>query len=331
MLLYTMNCFKITACALCLSLFAACAKNNDDPYRDGRIHIAAMNGPTMMGLGQLYNAVSNDQYSKYTFTKESTPDAVVAGLANGTFDAACLPANTAAIIFNTGNIDVKVAAINIFNALYVVQKAGTPAIAGIADLSGKTVYVTSQGSTPDVALRHLLAKNNIDNVRFEFEVEGSTIAAGIKVANSKYDYALLPQPAATVATTGPGAAVEAFNLSDEWEKYNPESGIVTAVLVVRAAYLKNNRAAFEKFLEDYRQSVEFVTDVNNLDMAAGYVVDMGIVPALPLARTALPKCGIAYIDSIRMRNILSEFFQALYEQNPRSIGGRLPADNFYYE
>jgi NitT/TauT family transport system substrate-binding protein len=321
----------IIAGALCLSLFAACAPNNDDPYKDGRIHVAAMNGPTMMGLGELYNAESNNPDSKYTFTKLATPDAVVAGLANGTFDAACLPANNAAIIFNTGNIGVQVAAINMLNVLCVVQKAGTSAIASIADFSGKTVYLTSQGSTPDVALRYLLAQNNINDVRLEFETEGSTIAAGIKVANSKYDYALLPHPAATVAITGPGAATEAFNLSDEWKKYHPDSDIITAVLVVRTAYLKNNRVTFAKFLEEYRQSIAFVTDDGNLDTAAGYVVDMGIVPALPLAKAALPKCGITYIDATDMRSILTDFYQVLYDQNPRSIGGKLPMDNFYYE
>ena len=326
-----MNRFYITACILCLSLFPACVQDNDDPYKDGRIHIAAMNGPTMMGLGHLYNAASGDPDSKYTFTKEGTPDAVAAGLANKTYDAACLPANTAAIIFNTGSIDIKTAAINMLGVLYLVQKAGTPAIASLADLSGQTVYITSQGSTPDVAFRYLLAKNNVNDVRLEFETEGAVIAAGIKSADSKYDYAVLPQPAATVAATGPGAATEALHLTGEWKKFNPDSDIVTAVLVVRTAYLKNNRAAFEKFLADYRKSVEFVTDVRNLDVSAGYVVDMGIVPALPLAKTALLKCGITFIEADSMVNILSDFYQVLYGQNPRSISGKLPPEKFYYK
>src|SRR5215471_9690895 len=121
-----MKYFQVIIFAFCLLLFAACAQNKDDPYKDGKIHIGAMNGPTMMGLGQLYNTASNDPNSKHAFTKEGTPDAIIAGLANGTLDTACLPANNAAIIFNTGNIDVKVAAINMLNVLCVVQKAGTP-------------------------------------------------------------------------------------------------------------------------------------------------------------------------------------------------------------
>ena len=318
------------SCALCLCLLLACARNNDDPYKDGKIHIAAMNGPTLMGLGHLYNAENGKADSKYTFTKEGTPDAVVAGLANKTFDAACLPANTAAIVFNTDSIDIQVAAISMLGVLYVVQKAGTPVIANLADLSGQTVYLTSQGSTPDVAFRYLLAQNNINNVKLEFETEGSIIAAGIKTANSKYDYALLPQPAATVASSGPGAATEAIHLSGEWKKFHPESDIITAVLVVRTAYIKNNRAAFEKFLEDYRKSVEFVTDARNLDISAGYVVDMGIVPALPLAKAALLKCGITFIRAEEMRTSLSQFYQVLYDQNPRSIGGKIPSQKFYY-
>ncbi|MCL1931327.1 MAG: ABC transporter substrate-binding protein [Treponema sp.] len=320
------------SCALCLCLLLACARNNnDDPYKDGRIHIAALNGPSMMSLGELYHAENNKADSKYTFTKLAAPDAVVAGLANGTFDAACLPANNAVILFNSGNSEIKVAAIIMTNILCLLQKAGTPAIASIADLSGKTIYLTGQGSTPDMALRYLLEKNNINNVKMEFETEYGTIAAGIRIENSKYDYAILPHPFATVATLGEGAAVEAFNLSREWKKVNPESDIITTVLLVRASYLKNNKAAFEKFLEDYQQSIEFMTDNRNLDAASAYVVDMGIVPTIPLAKAALPKCGLTYIDKTKMKIMLNDFYQVLYSQNPASIGGKLPTEKFFYE
>jgi len=316
---------------LCLVFFAACTQNNDDPYRGGKINVAALNGPTMMGLGRLYRIANGETDSKYTFVKETAPDAIIAGLANKTFDAACLPANNAAIIYNTGNIDVKVAVINTLNVLYALQKNGTPALTGLGDLSGKTVHLSGQGGTPEFAFRYLLAKNNITGVNPEFEAEGVTIAAGMKIAGSKYNYAVLPQPAATVATTGQGAAIEAFNLADDWKKTNPDSDIVTAVLVVRTAYLVNNKAAFDSFLEDYRKSAEFMSAERNIEAAADCVVDMGIIPSAAVARAALPKCGITYIEKTDMKKTLSGFYRALHEQNPDAIGGRLPADSFYYE
>lgn len=320
--------FTLVAITLLCS-FVACGVEADE-NKNGIISIGAMNGPTMMGLGKLYADINADANSKYTIGKEGTADAIIAGLANKTYDVACIPCNNAAIIYNNGNIDVQVAAINTSNVLYLIQKAGTAEITSLSDLSGKTIFSPGQGSTPEFVLRYLLSKNDVQNVNIEFESEGSTIAAGLKVESSKYDYAVLPQPAATTAISGAGAARQALNLSNEWKKHNPGSDIITGVLVVRTAFLKNNGETVKKFLQDYEASVRFMTVPENIDTAAQYVVDMGIVPAVGVAKSALPKCGISFISGTDMKNMVSEFLNILYSQNQNSIGGKLPKNGFYY-
>lgn len=314
-------------------VLSGCGVKNPDEDKEGYISIAAMNGPTMMGLGKLFDTVKGQgDASKYKITKENTPDTVIAGLANKTYDVACIPCNNASIIYNSGNIDIQVAVINTTNVLYLVQKAGTPKITTLADLAGKTVYSPGQGSTPEFVFKYLLEKNNVKNVTVEFETEGSTIAAGIKTASSKYDYAVLPQPAATTAISGQGAAEEVLNLTKEWEKFQPDCDIVTGVLVVRRAFLVNNKNAFDKFLEDYKASVDFMTNTDNAENAAQYVVDMGIMPqtALAMAQKAVPKCGISFISGEDMKKSVSNFIEILYNQNKDSVGGAIPKNNFYY-
>lgn len=310
----------------------ACNTEEADPDNGGRISVAAMNGPTMMGLGKLYNDMKASTDSLYTITKEGTPDAVIAGLANKTYDAACIPCNNAAIIYNNGNIGIEVVAVNTLNVLYLVQRSGTPDIVSFADLKGKTVYLPGQGSTPEYVLRYLIKMNKIEDVNIEFESEGSLIAAGIKTAGSKYDYAVLPQPAATTAVSGAGAAREVLNLADEWRKINADADIVTGVLVVRKAFLKNNKETFQRFLADYLASASFMAATGNIDIAAQYVTDMQIIPpaALSVAVKALPKCGITYIDGQTMKRMVSGFLEILYNQNKNAIGGKLPGRGFYY-
>lgn len=314
-------------CFMGVTVFSSCAKAWDND-RGGSINIAAMNGPTMMGLAKLYED-ENVPNSNYTFSKEISADGVVAGLANKKYDVACLPANTAAIILNNGKLDIQVAAINTLNVLYLVQKASAQKVETLQDLAGKTVYMPGQGMTPETAFRYLFKENNITNVNLEFEVDGSAIVAGLKNENSNYDYAVLPQPLATMAKASSGA-IEIMNLTTEWQKINPASDIVTGVLVVRRDFIKNNEQYFKEFLTKYQQSVNYMINESNLDHAADLIVNMGIIPNASLAKQALPKCGITYIDKEEMKTMLVDFYTVLYEQNKSTIGNKLPKDKFYY-
>lgn len=305
------------------------ACNKPDADMGGKVRIAAMNGPTMMGFGEMYADMKEaGDESAYTIDKLTSPDEVAAGLAKKKYDAACIPCNTAAALANDG-MDIQVVAINTLNVLYLVQRVGTPEINSLADLAGKTVYMPGKTMTPEYSFKYLLKKNNVQNVNVEFETDGSAISAGLKdTSNTKYNYAVLPQPAATGATSGAGAARVALNLTDEWKKIsgNADTDIVTGVLVVRKAFLKNNQQAFDKFIEDYEASVEFMTNAANLDTAAQYIADMGITAP----KAAIPKCGISFIDGAQMKSMVQTFLTRLNEYDKESTGGKIPTDKFYY-
>ncbi|MDR3317844.1 MAG: ABC transporter substrate-binding protein [Clostridiales bacterium] len=326
--------FAALAAALLLITVAACTRNGDDPDKNadpdsgGAIRIGAMNGPTMMGLGKLNDDVTKDADSKYTVTKEITADAIIAGLANKTYDAAAVPANNAAILFNNPDIDIKVAVINTLNVLYIIENGET--INGIADLAGKTIHAPGQGSTPEYTLKYLLDKNGVTTADIVFHTDATEIVTGLK--GGTITYAMLPQPAATSAVTGSQTLKVRLNLSEEWKKIdgNANTDVVTGVLVVRKDFLTNNKTTFDKFLDDYKASVTFMTDADNLDAAAQFVVDLGIVPALPVAKAALPKCNLSFIEGADMKNMVSAFLTVLYDQNAAAVGGKLPTDAFYY-
>lgn len=55
-----------------------------------------------------------------------------------------------------------------------------------------------------------------------------------------------------------------------------------------------------------------------------------IVAKAPIAKKALPYCNITFISGDEMKTALSGYLQALYDQNPASVGGELPDDGFYY-
>ena len=49
-----------------------------------------------------------------------------------------------------------------------------------------------------------------------------------------------------------------------------------------------------------------------------------------LAKKALPACNITFIEGKEMQEKLTGYLAVLFEQNPRSIGGALPGDDFYF-
>ena len=66
------------------------------------------------------------------------------------------------------------------------------------------------------------------------------------------------------------------------------------------------------------------------DAAAELIAKAEIVAKAPIAKKALPYCNITFISGDEMKTALSGYLQALYDQNPASVGGELPDDSFYY-
>ena len=64
--------------------------------------------------------------------------------------------------------------------------------------------------------------------------------------------------------------------------------------------------------------------------AADLIEKYGIVAKAPIAQKALPGCNLTFKAGGDMKTVLSGFLSILFEQNPASVGGNLPGDDFYY-
>jgi NitT/TauT family transport system substrate-binding protein len=60
------------------------------------------------------------------------------------------------------------------------------------------------------------------------------------------------------------------------------------------------------------------------------VVNQGIMPEAALVKKAIPNCNIVYIDGTEMKNSAQPFLNILLKANPKSIGGKMPNEDFYY-
>ena len=80
---------------------------------------------------------------------------------------------------------------------------------------------------------------------------------------------------------------------------------------------------------DLLRSIEYISTPGNLETAAQYIVDAGVLDAVPAAKKSLVNLGsaIAYRDGEDMKTTLVDFYNAI---GSNLIGGKLPDDEFYY-
>lgn len=291
------------------------------------IRIGGLKGPTSMGLVKLMQ--DNDEEKSvlnYDFTVEATADMITPLLVKGELDMAAIPANLASILHNNTDGKVQVLAINTLGVLYVVEK--NAGVTTLADLKGKTIYATGKGSTPEYNLRYLLSEAGLDpdkDLTIEWKSEPTEVVALLK--NSDSGVAMLPQPFVTVAQTQVEGLKTAINLNDEWNKLENGSMMVTGVLVARTEFVQNNNAYVDAFLAEYKASIEYI-NVNPKEASAWVEERIGVKAAI--AEKAVPNCNLSYVDGGDMKAALNGYLNVLFEQNPKSIGGKMPADGFFY-
>lgn len=290
-----------------------------------KIKIAALKGPTGMGIVKLME----ENKDAYDITLFDSPDQLVSKVVNGEIDGAAVPSNLAPILYNKTKGGIQLVGINTLGILYIVENGNT--IKDIKDLKGKTIYSSGKGSTPEFVLNYILKKNGLEpdkDVKIEYKMQHSDLAAA--VASKEVKVAVLPEPFVTTTKAKDKDLQVAIDLTKEWEKVSEgNSKLVMGTLVFRKDFLEKRGKDVEEFLAKYKESVDFVNK-NKVD-AAKLIEKNGILPNAKIAEMAIPKCNIVFISAKDGKDSLDKFYKVLEQNDPKSIGGKLPDENFYYK
>lgn len=299
------------------------------PADNYTLKIGSLKGPTSMGLVKLMDqSEKGNAKGSYDFTMVTAADELLGKIVSKELDVALVPANMASIIYNKTNHEVTVLDINTLGVLYGVS--ADDSIKTAADLKGKTVYLTGKGTTPDYALQHVLKASGLtsDDVTLEYKSEAAEV---VSILKEKPDaVGLLPQPFVTAAMAQNDSLKMVLDLTKEWDATAGENGgsLVTGVTICRNDVIKDHGDAIDTFLAEHKESAEFANA--NVAETAALVAAAGIIEKAPVAEKAIPYCSITYVDGDRMKSLLSGYLKVLFDMEPSSVGGTLPADDFYY-
>jgi len=284
------------------------------------IRVAALKGPTGMGLVALMGEEYKDLY---TVTLSGTPDEVSASFIAGETDIAAVPLNLASVLYNKLEGETVMIAVNTLGVLYVLENGDT--VNTISDLSGKTLYATGQGATPEYILNYLLEKNGLTDVTVEYKTEHSELSS--LMAAGEVTLGMLPEPNVSAAMAQNADLRVALNLTEEWDKVS-STPLVQGCLIVRKAFLVEHESAVKRFLTDYESSTAFVNKEHT--EAAALMEQYGVVPSAAVAKSAIGKSNIVCMTGDEMKAAAAGMLQVLYDFNAKSVGGSIPGDDLYY-
>lgn len=323
----------LLAAAMMLS-FAACGtpeepESTEPPKAPSvSVNVTTLKGPTGMGMAQFMSEAKADSfYNDYNVTLAGAPEQIVAAITGGTADIAACPINLASSLYKKTNGAVEMLAINTLGVLYILENGNT--VSDIASLKGKTLYATGKGATPEYILNYVLTANGLTpgvDVKIEYVQEHSELAA--MLASGKVKLAMLPEPNVTAAMLQNTDLRIAADMTEQWEKVGDNGTLVQGCIIARKEFVEKNPQAVEEFMNAYEASVELTKA--DKDTAAALCEEMGIIPKKAVALKAMDNCNITFVTGEEMKNLALENLRILYEANPKSIGGAVPDENFFY-
>lgn len=334
------------AVLMLLSTAVACKKNevtldaNDSQNStdaDGidntlEIKVYALNGTTALGMAKMIEDSDSDDMN-YNIELHTAADAITGAIVKGECAIAALPTNVAVKLFNKSEGKLQLLALNTLGVLYLLED-GTQNVTCLDDLKGKTIYLPGAGSNPEYITAALLSAAGLEigkDVTLDTTTYNSPDALQTAYSAGLVPLAVLPEPKVTVALnsfTGTTSAKVALDLTEEWEAINGKNTLVQGCLVVNTKFASDHPQEIAKFLADYKDSVEYVSA--GTDESINTIVNAGVLPKAAIAKKALPNCNICYIAGADMKPVMNTFAQKIFEYDPSSVGGKLPADNFYY-
>ena len=327
----------LLALTLALSLTACGGQANSEPEQPetqeeqtaAEINLYVLSGPTGIGAMNLWAASdAGETKNTYHITMPGANDEVVAALSKGDADIAAVATNLAATLYNKTDGGVTVLAVNTLGVLSLLSNGQEAAT--VSDLKGKTIYAPGQGANPEYILRYVLTGNGLDpdkDVTLQFVGEGSEL---LTVWQSDPEAVILaPQPVATSILMQNENARTLFDMTEEWDKIaGGDSTLMMGCVIVRNEFLQANPGAVELFLQEYAASIEKAQ--SDVEGTAALCQQYGLIPKAALAQKAIPSCGLTFVTGAEMKTGLSGYLQVMFDANPKSVGGALPGDGFYY-
>lgn len=278
----------------------------------------------------------NDIAKKVEFKLWSNPDELRALVLKNQVDFVAVPSTVGANLYNKG-VDIKLVNISIWGILNMIVR--DPKLKTLADLKGKEIIVPFRADMPDIVFNEVAKKQGFNPKKdFKLRYVANPIDAMKLLLTRRADNVLLVEPATSMVINKSKSfpiniiapdLYRGANLQEEWGKvFNVEPKIPQAGIAVLGNIMKD-KFVMQRFQEEYEKSTKWY---KNNPKKAGKMIEKSIkmLNAQGVA-DSIPYVQLEVVTAKNSQKDLEFFYNILKASSPKSIGGKLPNDGFYYK
>ena len=298
-------------------------------FAEDVIRIGLLNGPSCIPAAFLIENNKEIEGAKVTTQKFADVPALLPKMLKNEIDIGFMPLNVAAKVYNSSGAIVCCGITGNGNLTLITKSKD---VKRFEDLKGKTVYVAGQGATPEYMFKYLIEKNELnvntrDGVTLSFSIPTAQIVP--QLLADKIQYAVVPEPFATIARMKSKDVVAAIDLQSEYEYFaGKDSTYPLTVLVARKSFAEKNKDLLDAFLaeyeESYNQTIRYPKKAGELCEKLDFGLAAGVVS------TSIPKANYVFVSSEYARKDAESLLNLFLANDEASIGGKLPDDGFYF-
>ena len=318
--------YLITLCFLCLFSFGCHAFEKLD-----KITLGSPFSPLIMPMAYiLENGLLDDVTEKTELKIWNTPDQLRAMMTSGSVDFTSVPSNVASIFYNKG-VKLKMIDVSIWGVMYIVS--ADTRIKSLGDMKGQTIYIPFRGDQPDLIFQ-IIARNQGFNPLKDFKVQyaNSPLDIVMGMLAGKIRNGLLIEPVSSmVMMKGNSRGIEfkrvidiqkELGKIDGWKSRFPNAGVVALPSILK------HPQVVDTFSQAYEKAVKWIVDnpEEAAKLAAKYVHGVNAAAF----QESLKYTNFTAIRSASAKVEIENMFKAFISVNPKSIGGKLPDNDFYY-
>jgi NitT/TauT family transport system substrate-binding protein len=275
----------------------------------------------------------SDIAKKVEFKLWKNPDELRALTLKGGADFIAIPTNVGANLYNKG-VNIKLLNVSVWGILGILTRDKTKKT--LSDFKGCEIAMPFRADMPDIVFEEIAKKEGLNPKKdFKLRYVGSPIDAMQMLIMRRVDHALLAEPAISIALRKTGSfplklvAPDLYRsdmLENEWGKvFKVKAQIPEAGMAVVGDI---DKTIIKRFNEEYQKAmIWYKTHKKEAGILAVKYVKMleanGVSDSIDYVK----------LDTIPAKNAkkdLEFFFDILKKNNPKSIGGKLPNDGFYY-
>ena len=277
----------------------------------------------------------DDISKKVEFRLWKNPDELRALTIQGGADFIAVPSNVAANLYNKG-VDIKLLNISVWGILGMITRDKN--LKTLADFKGKTIAMPFRADMPDIVFEEIAKAQGLNPKKdFKLQYMSSPFDAMQMLIMRRVDHALLAEPAISIALKKTGSfplkliapdLYRSTDLQKEWgETFKVETKIPQAGMAVIGDMIKNKHV-IARFNEEYNKSLQWYK--NNPTKAGELVVKT--IPMLDAegVTNSIKHVQLNTVKALDAKKDLEFFYKMLEQNNPKTIGGKLPNDGFYY-